>query len=158
MTYVGSIVEVTRVMKPTSRTLRALRTALVIDDDETNRKLISSILQRERFLVTWVADGREAIDALGLPDFSVIVLDLAMPEVNGQEVIRYMRSARPDLLRRVIVLTALSEIDVPRDLIFAVIRKPFDIQMFISVICRCAEQGGSALEMPDRAASEDVRL
>ncbi|HUF18403.1 MAG TPA: response regulator [Thermoanaerobaculia bacterium] len=127
-------------MKPNFRNSRALRAALVVDDDEANRKLISSILQRERFLTTWASNGAEAIAALGRSDFSVIVLDLVMPEVNGQEVIRHLRQTRPDMLRRVIVLTALSEIDVPPELVFQVIRKPFEFRKFVAVICECAEQ------------------
>lgn len=142
MTYVGSFVEVTIVMKPILRNSRALRNALVVDDDETNRKLISAILQRERFLVTWASDGAEAIAALARSDFSVIVLDLMMPEVNGQEVIRYLRDDKPQMLSRVIVLSALSVIDVPRDLVFTVIRKPFEFEKFIAVICECADQDG----------------
>ena len=135
-----------------------MRKALVVDDDETNRRLISAILQRERFLVTWASDGAEAITSLSRNDFSVIVLDLLMPEVNGQEVIRYLRGAKPELLGRVIVLSALSEIDVPRDLVFTVLRKPFEFEKFLSVICACADQDGMPGDIALRASPGDLQL
>ncbi len=133
-------------MKPTLRMNRALRTALVVDDDATNRKLISAILRRERFLVSWACDGAEAISSIAAVDFSVIVLDLVMPDVSGQEVIVHLLETRPDVLRRVIVLTALNDIDVPSEQVFAVMRKPFEFDRFVRTICECADQRDSPVE------------
>ncbi len=135
-------------MKPTLRRNRALRTALVVDDDATNRKLISAILRRERFLVSWASDGAEAISSIDVVDFSVIVLDLVMPEVSGQEVIAHLLNTRPDALRRVIVLTALHDIDVPPERVFAVMRKPFEFDRFVRAVCDCADQVDSPVHAP----------
>jgi CheY-like chemotaxis protein len=153
MTYAGSTVEIEGIMKPTLRRNRALRTALVVDDDETNRKLISAILRRERFLVSWASDGAGAISSIDAASFSVIVLDLAMPDVSGQEVINHLKKTRPDALRRVIVLTALDDIDVPPEQVFAVMRKPFEFDRFVRAICECADQS----DAPGEAIASAMR-
>src|SRR5688500_11931767 len=83
---------------------------LVIDDDEALRKLMSTIFMRRNDVVAeCVGDGDAALKRLRTRSYDVVILDLMLPGTNGFDVIRELKSRAPDLLRRTIVLTAVSQ-------------------------------------------------
>lgn len=112
--------------------------ALVIDDDPHIRELLRTILESEGFAVTVLRDG---IDALELESaYDVILLDMRMPVFDGERLTDYWQMTRPELLRRVIVLSGYSRY-APHKLpssVFATIEKPFDINELIRVVRACA--------------------
>lgn len=117
------------------------RRALVVEDDEAVRRLVATILRRERFEVVEAGDGDEAIEFLSAdPTFVLIVLDLMMPRVSGTEVIEHLRKHFPVKLRRVVLITAAAQgrLDLFREEVCAVLRKPFDLGAFIDAIRGCA--------------------
>ena len=69
---------------------------LIVDDNFSNRKLLLDILE-DHARCDVAANGREAIDAFNqsVPDtpYQLILLDIAMPEVNGLEVLKMIRDA-----------------------------------------------------------------
>lgn len=71
------------------------KTILVVDDSPTVRKLISGKLEKSGHNVVCACDGVEALERLeeGLPD--LVLLDIAMPRMDGYEVCRQIRS-NPD--------------------------------------------------------------
>ncbi|PVM93457.1 sigma-54-dependent transcriptional regulator [Caulobacter endophyticus] len=86
------------------------KTVLVVDDDPTQRRLIQAVLEREGFAVCHAENGDAAMAhlAAGAPA-DVILLDLVMPGLPGQEALKEMRArgyAQP-----VIVLTASGGVD-----------------------------------------------
>jgi len=65
---------------------------LLAEDEDNIRKLISSYLVNEGFKVIAVADGEEAISTFDDNyDFSLVILDVMMPKIDGYEVSRYIR-------------------------------------------------------------------
>jgi DNA-binding response OmpR family regulator len=78
---------------------------LVVDDDEGARALMKTLLEKEGFEVHEAVDGHEALDLLNLdPHFSLVVLDLAMPAMDGRELLNAIRgsvdtAALPVLIR-----------------------------------------------------------
>ena len=120
-----------------SRSLRAL----VIDDDAAVQRLFNTLLTRDGFAVDAVANGRQAFECLKRDTYSVILLDLMMPEVNGFELLDQLARESPRLLRRVIVMTGVSQrvldgLDTQR--VFGLIRKPFDIDDLLTSARACA--------------------
>lgn len=80
---------------------------VVADDSAFMRRLISDVLTRAGIeVVAEVANGREAIEACRLHEPDVLSLDLAMPEVDGIEVLRKLRTMK-DL--RIVVVSSFSE-------------------------------------------------
>jgi two-component system phosphate regulon response regulator PhoB len=65
--------------------------ALVVEDDEGNRLLLSRFLAKEGFEVNAVADGPGALQALTARPPDVVVLDLGLPGLDGLEVLRRIR-------------------------------------------------------------------
>lgn len=114
---------------------------LVVDDDQALRGLFTTLLCRKGFSVDCVADGRAAWEQLSRNPYSVILLDLMMPEVNGFELLEKVRRDSPSLLSRIIILTgashrALESFDTSR--VWGLIRKPFDIDDLLSSTLACA--------------------
>jgi len=122
---------------PPSRTY----SALVVDDDPGLQGFFLTLLSRHGFTVDCAPNGRVAFDYLKRGSYSVILLDLMMPEVNGLELIERLRRESPALLRRVIVMTGaahplIDEVDTSR--IWGLIRKPFDIDELLAKLRSCA--------------------
>lgn len=84
---------------------------LVADDDGMNRDIMSERLQFEGYQVETVCDGRQALDRLKEEKFDLVLLDLVMPEIEGDEVLKTMK-ADPKLREiPVIMISGLDELD-----------------------------------------------
>ena len=67
------------------------RTVLIVEDETKNRELLRSYLEREGFDVLTTGSGAEAITLAGRAAPDLIVLDLGLPDVAGEEVAREIR-------------------------------------------------------------------
>jgi DNA-binding NarL/FixJ family response regulator len=78
---------------------------VICDDQATFRELLSTVLGLEPGVevVGEARDGREAIEVAGALRPDVLVLDLAMPELDGIEALPHIRSASPST--RVVIVT-----------------------------------------------------
>ena len=70
---------------------------LVVEDDENTRKLMSTILKRNRFEVLQAEDGVAALDLMDREHVDLVVLDLMMPNMDGYELTRQLRLAWTNL-------------------------------------------------------------
>ncbi|HEX2059453.1 MAG TPA: response regulator [Thermoanaerobaculia bacterium] len=115
--------------------------ALVVEDDPAIRRLVEKLLTRLRVEIDTASDGRTAIDKLRTQNYSVLVLDLMVPEVNGFEVIDFLKEA--GMRAPVAVVSAVSQQALTRldlDIVKLVISKPFDVDEFSkSILALCAE-------------------
>lgn len=84
---------------------------LVVDDNEMNRDMLSRRLLRQGHQVEMATNGREALAMIESRAFDLVLLDIMMPEMNGYEVLEYVKS--DPLLRHipVIMITAVDEIE-----------------------------------------------
>lgn len=81
---------------------------LVVDDDPLHLRLAEKILSGDRFSVSTVPGGKEALDLLHYRNMDVLVLDKCMPDVDGIEVCRQIRED-PDLsFLQIVMVTASS--------------------------------------------------
>jgi CheY-like chemotaxis protein len=116
--------------------------ALIVDDDEPIRVMLSAILRQQGFVVDTARDGDEAITRLqNDTTYKVILLDLMMPRVNGYDVLRHIAANWPDLLKRTIVATAVPEKEIRKELtqpVFRVHLKPFELPKLIADLRVCA--------------------
>jgi DNA-binding response OmpR family regulator len=77
---------------------------LVVEDAEPIRTLLSILLGRRGYEVVAVADGRAALDAAGR-GFDLVLLDVGLPDINGLEVCRRLRSRAATADLTIIMLT-----------------------------------------------------
>jgi CheY-like chemotaxis protein len=84
---------------------------LVADDDPVIRRLLTGIIEREGYTAVTAVDGRAAYRILQSDaDFCGAIFDMMMPNLNGLELIRYMRTEKR--LIRIPVLMVTSEQDL----------------------------------------------
>jgi len=77
---------------------------MLVEDDRLLADGMVMALKREGFAVTWVRDGRTALDAIVVEAPDVLVLDLGLPDMDGLEILTWLR--KRGLHTPVLVLTA----------------------------------------------------
>jgi DNA-binding response OmpR family regulator len=108
-------------------------TILLVDDEETVRKVLTFPLERDGYQVVQAADGEEALARFGDQPVDLVVLDIMLPKLDGLEVCKQLRShssvpiimltARDDELDKVVGLELGAD---------DYITKPFSIREFRS--------------------------
>jgi CheY-like chemotaxis protein len=123
---------------------------LVVDDNETNRDLISRQLQRKGWQVLVAEDGTQALEMIRreLPD--LILMDLGLPGLGGLEVIRILKEEKATLAIPVIALTAHAmQADRERSLAAGsddFETKPIDFSSLLSKMETLVKEGRQARE------------
>ena len=82
---------------------------LIVDDEETNIKLIKTMLRRDKYNIFECHSGKEALDTVYSTKPDLILLDILMPEVDGFEVCRRLKKDDRTKIIPVIMVTALKE-------------------------------------------------
>jgi two-component system chemotaxis response regulator CheY len=86
--------------------------ALVVDDSRAVRLIIGKILREVGIEVIEAADGREALQRMAeYPDVELVLVDWNMPQMNGLEYVRVVRSQRDYDAVRIMMVTSESEQD-----------------------------------------------
>jgi class 3 adenylate cyclase len=85
---------------------------LVVDDNEDNRYTLTRRLQREGWTdLTTAENGREALERVAQERFDLILLDIMMPEINGYEVLKRLKTDAATRDIPVLMISALSEFE-----------------------------------------------
>jgi len=112
---------------------------LIIDDNEQITKMISSFLDLSNHDCTIVNDGKDGLELIKTKQYDSIVLDLAMPEFDGYEILDTLKKEDPSQISKIIILTASS---VPLETVkkfkelgvSSCLQKPVDIDQLLSKI------------------------
>jgi CheY-like chemotaxis protein len=118
------------------------RDVLVVDDDDAIRTLMSIALKRKGLNCGAARDGIDALEQVHESEYSVVLLDLMMPRLDGLSFLKRLRDACVSTpLPMVIVMTAFPEGDLPEtpELVQAVIRKPFDVHEVADLVRGCVD-------------------
>jgi excisionase family DNA binding protein len=70
---------------------------LVVDDDEVIRRLFKDTLEEEGHSVATASTSAEGVECVKMEDFTLVFLDLKMPDMNGAELLKQLRSLKPRL-------------------------------------------------------------
>jgi len=114
--------------------------ALIVEDDDAILNMVKVVLEREGFTTEGVRSGGAAIELLSSVAYDLLILDLMLPHIGGEEVLGYLEQAQPKYLRRVIVTTA-SPAKMGCEFLHRICRllaKPFDIDQLILFARECA--------------------
>lgn len=68
-----------------------LRKVAVVDDNSDNRLIIRTILE-DHYLITEFSSGQEALKGLAADRPDIVILDISLPEMDGPEILRRLRS------------------------------------------------------------------
>jgi serine phosphatase RsbU (regulator of sigma subunit)/ActR/RegA family two-component response regulator len=111
---------------------------LIVEDSPTQAKQLEQILARQGYEVRTTRDGREALDALRARLPTIVITDINMPEMDGYELCRKIKSDEGLKELPVMLLTSLSD---PKDILKGLecgadnfIVKPYDTEFLLSRI------------------------
>jgi DNA-binding response OmpR family regulator len=128
---------------------------LVVDDDDAIASGLSRVLESQGYAVTRLDRGSGAVKAAG-PDIGLVVLDLGLPDIDGIDVCRKLRAARPDLA--ILILSARDqELDIVAGLDAGAddyLVKPFRLSELLARVRAHLRRGA---DRPDREESEPLR-
>src|SRR3989475_1558909 len=112
---------------------------LGIDDNPDINMLLGTVLTASGHEFTSVTDGREGIKLLKNKPYDVVLLDLAMPEFSGFDVLDSLKKEGLMEKQKIILLTASSITDEEIDSLLktgvrSYLRKPLDIDVFVEKV------------------------
>jgi CheY-like chemotaxis protein len=109
--------------------------ALVVENDDSTRKLLAVVLTRLGFEVDAVANGKDALVLLGSIDYDLMVFDLMVPGASGEDLLDWLRQHRPVAIERSLVLSSAPRLHLEQVQDWypkaRVIRKPFELDELI---------------------------
>jgi two-component system response regulator PilR (NtrC family) len=114
---------------------------LVVEDNDLERQITAETLREEGFAVEEAAVGKRAIELLALSRFDVVLTDLMMPGMSGEELLAKVRSSYPG--SQVVVLTAHGSTDSVVQAMkagaFDYLEKPTDREKLVTRVAKAAE-------------------
>ncbi len=118
--------------------VNAPSTILVVDDYSDNRTLLAAWLRAKGFKVIEAANGKEGLRQANRSQPDLILMDLAMPELDGIEATRQIRERRVLAGTPIFAISAYATHDVKEDALAAgcneVFAKPLDLGSLLSKI------------------------
>ena len=78
---------------------------LIVDDEEATRTLLERVFEPDGYTITGAKDGKEALDKLSSQEFDILVADLRMPRMSGQELFWHVERNWPKLATNTIFIT-----------------------------------------------------
>jgi len=114
---------------------------LVVEDNDLERQITADTLREEGFAVETAAVGRRALELLALGRFDVVLTDLQMPGMSGEELLTQVRAAYPG--SQVVIITAHGTIDsavkAMKNGAFYYMTKPTDRETLVMTVGKAAE-------------------
>ena len=109
---------------------------LVVDDDENIRKVLTTILEEEGYLVDSAETAKKAIEKTRKNFYNLALIDIRLPDMEGIELLTKMRDTTPKM-RKIIITgypTLQNAIEAVNRGADAYILKPFDVNKVLATI------------------------
>ncbi len=121
---------------------------LIADDDPSTLQLLTDLLKNNGFQVTATSSGTEALKIYEQEAPDIVLADLAMPEMNGMELLGELKKYDP--LAKVVIITAYSDKDTVAQAFrlgaLEFLEKPLDPQLLVSKLLDLLAREDRALE------------
>ena len=133
-----------------ARTPAQQKRILVLDDENSIRIVLKSILEGEGYAVLHTDDGREALDILAAQHVDLIIQDLRMPKMDGLTFLKSVKQKFPDIPS--IVLTAFGTFETAVEAMrlgaYTHLPKPFDTGEMRETVARALERHAMGAKSP----------
>jgi len=109
---------------------------LVVDDDENIRKVLTTILEDEGYVVEAVENGKKAVEKTKKSFYNLALIDIRLPDMEGTELLTKMKDTTPKM-RKIIITgypTLQNAIEAVNRGADAYILKPFDMEKVLQTI------------------------
>jgi YesN/AraC family two-component response regulator len=114
---------------------------LIVDDEEVMREFLSEIL--EDYVITKASNGEEAIEKIKEEKYGLIITDMKMPGMSGEDVVKFARKICPDI--KIIVISGYSSLSSVNNTvgygISAFLSKPFTIKQIRAEVEKIFKSG-----------------
>ena len=131
---------------------------LLVDDEEEFCNMLSERLETRGLKVNAVLSGEEAVNRVASQNFDAIILDLAMPGIDGLETLRRIKEKRPDL--EILMLTGhgtvKSSIEAMKLGAEDFLEKPVDMNVLLEKISEAKHKRMLILEKKSRQEVEEI--
>ncbi len=105
---------------------------LVVEDEPHILSMVVELLTDEGYILTGIGKAREALELANRKNFNLIILDMKLPDMTGNEFLQNMHQPPP--LSPVIVFSANIRNLEPHPQVKASIAKPFDIEELLDLV------------------------
>jgi len=128
---------------------------LVAEDNLLNQKVAQRVLENRGHQVVLAQTGLVALDAMARQDFDVVVMDLQMPEMDGIEATRRLRSEGGPSSRIPVLGFTASALPEDRDACLqagmdGLVHKPVEPRLFVSEVERLGMRGNRPAGQPEK--------
>ena len=135
------------------RLLRVAKRVLVVEDNELNLKLFCDLLRAHEFAAEPVSDGREAVARAREFAPDLVVMDIQLPHVSGDELIRQMKADSQLQAIPIMAVTAYAgmgdEGRIRAAGANAYVSKPISVMRFMTVVNELIAAGPLAEAAPE---------
>ena len=109
---------------------------LVVDDDESIRKVLATILEEKGYVVDTAENGKEAIEKSNAKFYNLALIDIRLPDMEGTQLLTAMKETTPKMVKIIItgypsLQNAVEAVNKGAD---AYILKPFNIDSVLNTI------------------------
>src|SRR4030067_2331497 len=115
---------------------------LIVDDEKMIYSIVARRLAKEGYACVMANNGREALAHFYKDNFSLIISDIRMPEMDGLELLKNVKAVRPNMM--FIIMTAHPEINMAVEAIRLgandFILKPVDLELMAFSVKKALEQ------------------
>lgn len=114
---------------------------LIVDDDSDIRETMTTLLTMNEYTVTAVSDGPSAIEEVKKEKYHMVITDLMLPQMNGIDIIKNVKSIDPDIQCLIITgyATVTTAVEAMKAGAFDYLMKPFNTAEVLMLIKRVIE-------------------
>ena len=87
---------------------------LLVDDDDLTLQLLEKVLEAENVHIEMALNGKEALEKLGATKFNLVICDIQMPEIRGEELFQHIQENALLAPHQIIFLTGDKSTDVKK--------------------------------------------
>ena len=131
---------------------------LVVDDDESIRKTLATILEEEGYVVDTAENGKEAIEKSNIKFYNLALIDIRLPDMEGTKLLTAMKETTPKMVKIIItgypsLQNAMEAVNKGAD---AYILKPFNIDNVLNIVREHLEKQREAKKYSEEKVTEFI--
>jgi len=133
---------------------------LVVDDDETIRKVMSTILKEKGYIVDTAETGKEAIEKSNTNFYNLALIDMRLPDMEGTKLLTTLRETTPKMVKIIVtgypsLQNAMEAVNKNAD---AYILKPVNMEKVLATIKEHLEKQQQAKKYSEEKIAEFIEM